>query len=56
MEPLLLASIIGSVTWLFVGVACIWITGIKVRRSNMFKTLACILVWPAWIFYHENKK
>lgn len=56
MSPLFLASIIGSVTWLFVGVVCIWITGIKVRRGNMFKTLVCILGWPAWIFYHENKK
>lgn len=56
MSPLFLASIIGSVTWLFVGVVCIWITGIKVRRGNMFKTLVCILGWPAWIFYNENKK
>lgn len=48
MSPLFLASIIGSVTWLFVGVVCIWITGIKVRRgqhvqnSSMHFRVACL--------------
>lgn len=55
MEPALLANIVGAISWMFVGASCIWITGIKVKRSNMFKTLVCILAWPVWILYHENK-
>lgn len=55
MEPVLLASIIGAVSWFAVGAGCISITGIKLRRSNMFKTLCCILAWPVWIFYCVNK-
>lgn len=56
MEPVLLANIVGGVMWLAVGAGCISITGIKLRRSNMFKTLCCILAWPMWIFYCVNKE
>lgn len=55
MEPVLLVSIIGVVSWFAVGAGCISITGIKLRRSNAFKTLVCILAWPVWIFYCVNK-
>lgn len=55
MEPVLLASIIGAVSWFAVGAGCISITGINLRRSNAFKTLVCILAWPVWIFYCVNK-
>lgn len=56
MEPVLLANIVGVVMWLAVGAGCISITGIKLRRSNAFKTLVCILAWPVWIFYFVNKE
>lgn len=54
MIELLIALAIWSV-WMLTGMACLAITEIKLKQANLFKSLVCVIFWPAWLLYCVNK-